>query len=196
MLQSRWTSGTHPTFIKIPQSVCHPLSKPTEGPCFPGQVFNTQWCSCHQSGDSVKSHSVRNCRKKDPTSPSLRAQVLKNLDPDTPPKPWECSLLLQEFQVNAILGEKKVNKIKVLSWQSTFCVGTLQAVLGKPSKLSHTVILVPIQGRKWIRGETHDFAKCSITKSEFLLRFDMALASRAEASEYFIKFNVRGCFHF
>lgn len=117
--------GPTPPSLKFHNLSAILLSKPTEGPCFPGQVFITQWCSCHQSGDSVKCHSVRNCRKKDPTSPSLRAQVLKNLDPDTPPKPWECSLLLQEFQVNAILGEKKVNKVKALSWQSTFCVGTL-----------------------------------------------------------------------
>lgn len=72
-------------FITIPQSVCHPVGEPTEGPCFPGQVFNTQGCSCHQSGDS---RQVPQCQKwqekKDPES--LRAQVLKMLGPNTPPE--------------------------------------------------------------------------------------------------------------
>lgn len=34
--------GRPSRFITIPQSVCHPVGKPTEGPCLPGQVFNTQ----------------------------------------------------------------------------------------------------------------------------------------------------------
>lgn len=79
MLQNSWAAGTHPIFIKIRQSVCHPWSKSTESPFFPGQVFNTQWCSCHQSGDSVKCHGVRYQEKRFSKS-WLKALVLKVLD--------------------------------------------------------------------------------------------------------------------
>lgn len=63
VLRSSSTAGTRPIFIKIRQSVCHSLSKSTESLCFPGQVFNTRGCSCHQSGDSDKCHSVSSQEK-------------------------------------------------------------------------------------------------------------------------------------
>lgn len=102
-----------------------------------------------------------------------------------------CSLL-QEFQINTISGEKTVNKIKAPL--PAINVGTLPAVLGKPGDLSHTVSLVPTQGRKWLCGGDPQVCKRQYHKKvSYCYDLTWHLASRAEASECFINFNV--CFH-